>query len=202
MADSEETKPEDAPEKKEEPTKKQPGHLRRNGMNYAKLVGAITALTAAVNGYLDLEKKNALVYEALASKVNNMSAELSEIKGQNQVILIFLSNQAGGEMMMDELGSAEPTPNHIHSEGHEPDEPEEHVEATAALPPPVEAEFEEGGVAVAEGETTVEVAAEEAVPSAKPRKAKKRVEIQAFQQLPANLEDLAELQEQIQVQEE
>jgi len=72
-------------------------HFRRHAKNYAKMVVAVTGLTAAVNRYLDLEKKNEVVYEALAEKVNGISRELSELKGQNHILLMFIRSRMGSE---------------------------------------------------------------------------------------------------------
>lgn len=72
--------------------------VRKHTINGAKLVTAITALTFAVSGYLELAKRNELVYRALASKVNNMAEELSEVKGQNQVLMIFVQARMGSMM--------------------------------------------------------------------------------------------------------
>jgi hypothetical protein len=173
----------------ETPTKK-PGHLRRQAPNYAKLVAAIGALTAAVNGYYDLAKKNELVYQALASKVNNMAVEMAEVKGQNQVILIFLAQQSGNAEMLEEMGAREPAsekPNYIHSYGH--DDESDPAEGEGAEEP--EAMSDEPAMAV-------EVESDEPPP---PKKEKKVV-VQAYQELPSDLAQLIQVQEQLQVQEE
>jgi hypothetical protein len=60
---------------------------------------------------LELTKKNELVYEALSSKVNGMAEELSELKGQNEIMLLFLQARLGGEIVpkkpvLRDLGSS------------------------------------------------------------------------------------------------
>lgn len=47
-----------------------------------KLIMAITALVTAINGYLELEKQNALVLQALGSKVNELAKEVSYLHGR------------------------------------------------------------------------------------------------------------------------
>ena len=181
MTDTETTSTPEAPEEK--PAKK-PGHLRRQGMNYAKLVGAITALTAAVNGYLDLEKKNALVYQALASKVNNMATELAEVKGQNQVIMVFLARQNGLDEMLEEMGEV-PT------------------RSPASLPKPER--LDDAGEEAEEAtsiEDEIDMVAEVTVASEAPEPVAQSMNVDAYQELPANLDDLVQEQKQLQVQEE
>lgn len=48
----------------------------------AKIVMAISALVAAYNGYRDLESKNALVLEALGSKLNALAEKVSYLEGR------------------------------------------------------------------------------------------------------------------------
>jgi hypothetical protein len=166
-------------------------------MNYAKLVGAITALTAAINGYLDLEKKNALVYQALASKVNHMAEELSELKGQNQVMMIFLARKEG---MTDMLEAMEAEPERAPASSPRPvrDDPEEAAEEVSEEAAEAFLSGESGEEVAFVGTTEVSVESEE---EPEP-KAEKRVVVQAYQELPANLDDLVQVQEQLQVQEE
>jgi hypothetical protein len=77
-------------------------HVKKYGGGYATLIGAITALIVAINGYLELMRKDELVYEALSSKVNYMAEELSELKGQNSVMLVFLQSRFGGDVLPTE----------------------------------------------------------------------------------------------------
>jgi len=187
MTETETTPKEETPEVVE---KKKPGHFRRQGMNYAKLLGAITALTTAVNGYLDLEKKNALVYQALASKVNNMSTELAEIKGQNAVIMMFVKAELGAEAL-DALDAMEPA--------MAPTRAPAMAVPASDEPEAASDEMDEHGGGV--GDTMVEVMTESAEPKPEKR-AKAQMNVQAYQELPANLEDLVQEQKQLQVQEE
>lgn len=184
------------PEAQKEEAPKKPSHLKKHGGNYAKLIAAISALTAAVNGYLDLAKKNELVYQALASKVNNMAEELAHVKGQNQVMLIFLAQKHGMEDMLEEMGAA----------GAPVRSPASSVAGSPAMhdEPEMDEPASEGDEAVEAAEASPEAHADvvvEAAPPPKP-KAEKRVVVQAYQQLPANVEDLVQEQKQLQVQEE
>lgn len=74
-------------------------HMRNHRAGYVKLVGALTALATAVTGYLELEKSDKLVYKALTTKVNLMAEELASLKGQNELMLIFLQAKLGGEIV-------------------------------------------------------------------------------------------------------
>lgn len=60
-------------------------HAKKHGVNYVKLIGAITALTAAVNGYLDLAKQNELMLQALGSKLNGISLKVAFLEGKHSV---------------------------------------------------------------------------------------------------------------------
>jgi len=77
---SEETS-EDTLKVTEDKPKKRPGHLRRQAPNYAKLAAAVGTLTAAVNGYVSLQKQNELVLEALGSKLNALSQRVAHMEG-------------------------------------------------------------------------------------------------------------------------
>lgn len=74
-------------------------HVKKYGGDYAKLIAAVTALIVAVTGYLELAGKDEVVYQALSSKVNSMAEELSELKGQNEVMLLFLQARFGGKII-------------------------------------------------------------------------------------------------------
>jgi hypothetical protein len=52
----------------------------------AKIVMAITTLVVAYNGYRDLENKNALVLEALGSKLNALAEKVSYLEGRLQAL--------------------------------------------------------------------------------------------------------------------
>lgn len=194
------TDTEEKPEVQKEEAPKKPGHLKKHGGNYAKLIAAISALTAAVNGYLDLAKKNELVYQALASKVNNMAEELAHVKGQNQVMLIFLAQKYGMEDMLDEMGAAE-TPARAPASSMA-SAPAMHDEPEMDEPTPAGDEAVEAAESSPEAHTEVVVEAAPPPPPKPKPKAEKRVVVQAYQELPQNLDDLVQVQEQLQVQEE
>lgn len=161
----------------DEKVESRPGHLRRHGKNYAKIAIAITGLTAAIDRYLDLEEKNSVVYEALAGKVNGLSRELSELKGQNHILLVFIQSRMGAEMGSLEPGFAEDTYSMGESElisGEAPTADEEW------------GELEDEGVEV-EAAAIVE-AREGARPRPIPASA-------AFRELPAKVEDLLQAQQ-------
>jgi len=168
---------EEKPTEAQEEKPKKASHLRKHGGNYAKLIAAISALTAAINGYLDLAKKNELVYQALASKVNHMSTELAEVRGQNEVLMMFVKAKLGAES--DEFEAME--------------------EAAVEEAPPVSSLGVAAG-ATPEADVAVTAVADEEPPAAalaKPPKAEKRVAVQAYQQLPDDLADLVQVQEQL-----
>jgi len=171
------TDTEEKTEEKAEAPKK--SHLKKHGGNYARLIAAVTALTAAVNGYLDLAKKNALVYEALASKVNSISTELAQLKGQNEILLEFVkTHMRRGESL-----------------------PAHRPPAVIPAPTPTAPDEEDTAVEAASDEASADVMVE-VTAGAPPKKEKGRFSIDAFQQLPANVGDLVQAQEQLQVQTE
>jgi len=91
-------------------TEQQKGKLKKHTINGAKLIAAIGTLTAAVNGYLDLEKKNELVLQALASKINALSQEVAYLKGRLDATAAVEAVPAeptpppAEPVMMDEVG--------------------------------------------------------------------------------------------------
>lgn len=76
-------------------------HVKRYGGDYVKLIAAVTALVVAVNGYLELAGKDEVVYQALSSKVNRMAEDISGLKAQNEVVLLFLQAKFGGKIIPD-----------------------------------------------------------------------------------------------------
>ena len=64
-------------------------HAKKHGMGYVKLTAAIGALVVAINGYTALQKKNInlakenrVLFNAVAKKVNSMSEELAYMRGR------------------------------------------------------------------------------------------------------------------------
>jgi len=64
-------------------------HAKRHGLGYAKLAAAIGALVVAINGYTALQKtntnlakENRVLFNAVAKKVNSMSEELAYLRGR------------------------------------------------------------------------------------------------------------------------
>jgi hypothetical protein len=162
----------------EAPTKDRPksgklikDHVRRNRAGYAKLVGAITALTTAITGYLELERNNRIVYQTLAAKVNLMAEELSHLKGQNELMLIFLQAKLGGEIMPPEKG---PLPRGENSD-----------KKSRATSSPTK---EESNSLTRRGPRA------ERLPDEAPAKPQRRVIFNAFQELPDDLEGLMKAQ--------
>ncbi len=56
-------------------------HVQKNKKGYAKLVAVIVGLTAAVKAYTGLEEQNAMILQAVATKLNSLSEEVAYIKG-------------------------------------------------------------------------------------------------------------------------
>jgi hypothetical protein len=61
------------------PTKRQ--RAVKVSIDVAKIVAAITSLIVVYNGYRDLENKNALLLEALGSKLNALSEKVAHLEG-------------------------------------------------------------------------------------------------------------------------
>ena len=57
-------------------------YLRIIAINTGKIVLAISALTAAVKGYYDLQQQNQLILESVGSKVNALSEKVAFIEGR------------------------------------------------------------------------------------------------------------------------
>lgn len=160
----------------------------------SKLVMAIGALTAAVNGYMELSKKsvqlseqNAALYKALSSKVNGMAERLAYMEGR----IDGLSSEEAEEAVKDKIG---PRPARAPAseeamggggvlEDLMGDEPE--PEAAAATAPASE-EFDDEPVAVLK-----------AAPPPPPMMQQQQ-QYQAYEELPDNLEALMQDQEQVQ----
>lgn len=143
-------------------------HVQRNKAGYAKLVGAITALTTAIAGYTELARNNQVVYQTLAAKVNSMAEELSWLKGQNELMLIFLQAKLGGEIV-----------------------PPEEVRDMATPAPPEPRDRAPEGVGAVRGASRKSPPKRREKPSEKPPKELQReVVVDAFKKLPPNLEAL------------
>lgn len=162
--------PQDPPEKKRPTSGKViREHVQRNKAGYAKLVGAITALTTAIAGYTELARNNQIVYQTLATKVNSMAEELSWLKGQNELMLIFLQAKLGGEIVPPTTTRDEATP------APRSPPPEERGSARGAIrkAPPVRSER-----------------LPEKPPKELQKELQKEIVVDAFKKLPPNLEAL------------
>lgn len=88
-------------------------HAKKHGMGYAKLAAAVVALTAAVNGYADLQKENLtlakqnrVLFQAVASKVNGMAERLAYVEGR----LEGLKPKEATEAMEEKITPFKPRP--------------------------------------------------------------------------------------------
>lgn len=158
----------------------------------SKLVMAIGALTAAINGYAELSQKsvklseqNAALYQALSSKVNSMAEKLAYLQGR----VDGLNSAEASEAVKDKikpLSAPEPAPEPSPTGGGVEDMMDEMDEGANAEPDPF-------GPEAVEDESP---AMAKPPPSRRPRHS---FQVEAYQQLPENLK---ELQKQIQIQEE
>jgi hypothetical protein len=160
-------------EKVEGPTEEKAVNGSRKKLVWAilKLVAAIGVLTAAVNNYLDQENKNAelgrqnaLILQALGSKVNNLGNEVSYIKGRLDSLPAF-------------------RPSHHRLEQPPP------VRPVGMAPAPKEDEVEPAGVL---GE--VEVTSDAPEPERSKEDKAPPLRIDAFEDVPTSLKDLQQMQ--------
>ncbi|MGW8178180.1 MAG: hypothetical protein ACWGQW_05340 [bacterium] len=165
-------------QEKSERTKK---NLKR-AWDGSKLIMAIGALTAAVNGYTDLSKKsvqlseqNAALYKALSTKVNDMAERLAFLEGRIEGLNKKEAHRAARRKLWHK--EEKPAGGGIGEEAAEMmDESEGAVEVEAAAPPEPE-----------RAPASIEMA---------PPPLKEK--IKAYEQLPDNLEALMQNQQQVQ----
>ena len=162
-----------------------------------KLILAITALTAAVNGYRDLSAKsvqlseqNALAFKALSSKVNKMAERMAYMQGRLDGLNESEAEDAV-ELKIEKFDATERIEDGVRDAKREKEarrSPRPHTAVATDL-------GDEDGVP---DDLVAEVAMMEDSPNQ--MQVQRHIEIDAFEQLPEDLEELIDVQEQIQEQ--
>jgi len=151
-----------------------------------KLVTGIGALSAGVERYVDLAEKNEAAYEALVAKSNSQSEELAALKGKIDVLLLVIDK---------ELDHPEPVAAAVADMSS--------IGAAGGMPPIEETEkadkpttMSKAKVVTRADDTTEDSSDEDPQPTAAeaktPKPESKQMKVGAYEQLPANLEDLVQ----------
>ena len=168
-------------------------HVKRNAGGYARLVAALGALTVAINGYAELSKQsavlgdqNALAFQALATKVNSMAERMAYMQGRLDGLRHEEAEDAV-ELKLEEF-----------------DVDEEVEDAVKKARVGSSGSFSGGGAGDFTVEEEPEVAAvtgDLAPKALEPLvRASRYIQIDAFEQLPEDIGELIQVQEQIQEQ--
>jgi len=173
----------------EEPRLKR--HMKRNWFGYTKLVAAIGALTAAINGYaelqgqnLNLAKENRVLFQALATKMNGMAERLAYMEGRFD----GMSSEEAAEAVEEIITPLEPNGTYEEGEGaaeaasddvEEPTSPRKGKKKRRDKPTKAKA-------TIAAGAPQVQM--------------KPAIKVKAYEQLPEDLSELIEIEDQVQEQ--
>ena len=181
-------------------TEERRGAVKKHAVNGTKLLAAIGALTTAINGYGGLLEQQEQILLVMSSKINALSEKVAYLDGRIAGQTHELAEESAHNRMQpvsdiviseDDLVDVEEGDD---GEGYGRPEPEEDDDVAT-----------EEDSDVFSGSTAVEVAVEDAPkkPSHKKnrrRRRPKRIKDLAYQQIPVNLENLGQFQEQIQKQ--
>lgn len=56
-------------------------HVRERGPGYLKLAAALGALTAAINGYVEIQRNQEVMLQTLATRINQLTAKVAYLEG-------------------------------------------------------------------------------------------------------------------------
>lgn len=57
-------------------------HVRERGPGYLKLAAAVGALTAAINGYVEIQRNQEILLQTLAARINHLTAKVAYLEGR------------------------------------------------------------------------------------------------------------------------
>jgi len=164
-------------------------HMKRNAGGYMRLVAALGTLTAAINGYAELKERsvelseqNALSFKALSSKVNKMAEKMAYLQGRLEGLNSERAEEAV-ELKIRKFDLEEKT---------------EQVVAKVREEKRVRDEDEAEALTTASHKAKMKSKAVDKIPDQ--MQVQRHIEIDAFEELPEELDELMEVEEMAQEQ--